>query len=291
MTWDYGTITSSTPATQLTTKIGEAMVNSGYYQQVDDHTISSYRYRVWQNSTKGFYVVLRHLTAGTGTVDGGLCEQYNSTTHIASYPARTIGIVQADYGLGKAISYGSGGYALNDFDYNYLNTNSNTTGFTYQVSASEKRVAYATLYGTTTSGIAYIGTYEPLVGKIVGAGPTAWSGSDPGAYICGGPSTSVNQFTRSLTPTRINQAVNVNVGVASFNNVSGTPGNYNSFWEGIVVTRYYFNHYYDNTLPRGLLYGIVGFSSSSTYVFGDELTVNGVAKYKIASSTSAIEMI
>lgn len=295
MTWDYGTITSATPAHQLANKLGNAMTDSGYYSEVDDYTISTTRYRVWQNSGEGFHVVVLYASAGTGNVSVKLCENYNASTHTASYPARLSGYIQSDYGLGTSAGSGSGGYALDSGLWSSrAAVATNTTGFTYAVSASQKRVTWATFVGTSYYGPAYTGKFEPLYPLIVGAGPAGFSGADPGPFWVGNSASAVEAgaYSRYPAPYQVGTSQTIQGSPSAFTNPDGIPGQYNPVWDGILLSRLQLLHYINYaSVPRGLLYGVVTHTNSGSYAFGDELTVSGTPKYKVISGSQSIEML
>lgn len=294
MTWDFGTITSATPATQLGTKIAAAMTDSGHYAEVDDYTLSGDRYRVYRNAGEGFFVILKHASGGTGAVSAGLCETYNSTAHTAGYVATSTGYVKSDYGLSpiNTAPYPIDGWPLNNGPQYPGSAGTNTTGFTFLVSASSKRVCFATLVGQTSSSIVYNGAFEPFVQSIVGSGPAGWTGADPGPFVSGViGGGAVARYTRHPYPGAVGtyRTINSN-GLGNFTTVSGTPGSYNAVVDGILVSRPQ-AYTADLPYPRGLLYGAILMESSSNYAFGDELTVNGSAKYKVVTTAHAVEML
>lgn len=326
MTWDYGSISSVTRDTIFGNKIVNAAVDSGKYDLVDDVVVPSgnyyyadERFRVLQNSTAGFSVIIRHSNSGSvGTIYFYLVEDYNASTHTwsKSVYASSSGFMNSDYlacntsgsvpytltpfsGSLIGIPYPQAGYyGIGNGLGSAITLNTNSTGFTYAISATVDRIALATYVGQTVYGIRYIGRFDPFLNNVVGAG-TGGLTSDPGPYVMISGAltgTSTTYFTRSPQPNRIysgsNQVTADFTGItSSSSDTSGTPGGYNSIVNGIMVSRPWV---YLSQAPyprRGLLYNVVNFTGSGNYAFGDELNVNGVPKYKVITQDCAIEMI
>lgn len=293
MTWDYDTITSATPADALADKIEAAMTDNGSYTHVETVTVASNDYRIWHNSSKGFHVILYHATAGTGNLNFQMCETYDSSANTMGYvgaPGSTAyGVITSDYGYTNTSGGSATGFTLNSSaNIRRQIITTNTTGFTYLVSATSDRVVVATYIGTTAYGPLYIGTFESF---LDGSGGTS-AIEEPGAFCIADLSSS------SCGATRF---VDIVAGSYRFHATTphlttyGTPAALAFPWNGIVVSRiriYPSSSGSGTTLgPRGLLKGVVAMSNYASYSFGDELNVGGTAKYKVVTTTEAVEML
>lgn len=300
MTWDYGTITSATPADALATKFEDAMTDSGAYTLVENYTASSVKYRVWNNSGKGFHIILSHASAGTGNLDVRLCESYNSTTHTQGYITQGVSgspglttYLRSDYGYTTTLAGAATGFAITSGQTYSWTTN--TTGFTYAISATSDRIVGATLVGSTVSGWHYAGKFDTFLTGV--GGPAAVA--EPGAFCLATRTGSFYTvtFTRYVNPpvAGTSTAGYGSGGFGPYGYFQGEPGAYNSVWDGIVVAKQYITQNAGSSgvagLYRGLLKGVVYMSSSTSYAFGDELNVGGSPKYKVLTTTQAIEMI
>lgn len=294
MTWDYATITSSTPADALADAFETAMTDSTSYSHVEDHTASSVKHRVWNNSGAGFHVILSHADDGTGNLSLRLAESYDSSANTVGYPAlhNVSGYVRADYGYAATFGGAATGHSITTPSSFTLNTN--TTGFTYLISANSNRVIVATYTAGTAYGAFYAGKFETLLDGSGGAGAV----TEPGAFYCGPIAAGSNG--RAMTRVPVPAVAGVNSAswssyqgtTTNWTTISGTPSSKNQMFDAVVLSRVALGHGGTAMDSRGLLYGAVHMTSSTTsYTFGDELEVGGVAKYKVAGSSHAVEMI
>lgn len=301
MTWDYDTITSATPADSLADKIEAAMTDNGSYSHVETVTISTTDYRVWENSSAGFHIILQHATAGTGNLTIMLCETYNSSANTMGYvaaPSNTsYGYITSAYGFTTTNGGSASGFALDTSANIFRPTlTTNTTGFTYAVSASAHRVVAATLVGASYYGPIYAGEFDSFIDGSGGVDAE----TEPGAFALvnlssgSGTSGAVTRFV-----DQVNAGANAS-GAFRFHSADshtgtwGVPGALANPFDGLVISRvrYTASPSSGTTLgPRGLLKNIVFMSTSGSYAFGDELNVDGSPKYKVINGSTAVEMI
>lgn len=327
MTWDFGTVSSTQPANILCNKFEAALLDCGGYTNIENYqpsaTVTNYKHRIWQ-STQGFVISFTHRVDGTDNVYLGFSEDYSAASHSLIYPSYSSlnistsgsGQVRSDYGIStngwpttgaagqtntQALSTGySYSYGFNSS--RYLSTN--TTGFTYAISATAKRVIVATLVSTSTYGWHYLGKFDTMMNGI--GGPSNIN-VEPGSYCAASYSLgnySNVSLTRSISPSA---GLNDSFGWGSYyhNNFTptyGIPSTYNKIYDGILLSKLYiYRNSSSNSLYstlnetghfRGMLDGVVTHTSeANAYSFGDELFVNGSAKYKVINSNFSIEMI
>lgn len=306
MAWDFGTVTSTAPANALANKF-EAMMSDAGYTNIENYTPSTgattTKFRVWKSS-KGFHVILFHATDGTGNLNLRMCEEYSASTHNGTYITHEAsnapsGYVRSDYGYTNTFG-GSADFTVNSISsspWNFRTWNTNTTGFTYAVSATLDRFIASTLVGSSIYGWHYAGKFDTF---MTGASAGDNAVVDPGPYCLASP----NEAYASIWCTRFikKSAAGVNVNAwgnyiyGNYIDLQGVPGTPNLEYDGIIVSPRYIagNSYYQDLherAMRGKLIGIVNMYTSSSYAFGDELLIGGTPKYKVVGTSNAIEML
>lgn len=323
MTWRYGTISNATsPADELVRIVCQAALDSGYYVEVESpgaggtvgngYSSGGFRWRVLYNATAGFHAIIKNAPTGTTNPEFFISEGYNPVNHTISNPSLVQGWLFSDYSLGSGntSTAATTGLALGTGGFVTAGGGVNTTGFTYAISATVDRIMVTTLVGTSSGAPVYIGRLDPNYlywNNFNGSGPGGTPGEVSSNVITNGVVDSYNYFTRYPYPLYVDSYIG-NARFSSYQRsvISGTPGSYNNFVDGILVSRYHtYPVYYNSSppgvlsassdYPRGLLVGVVKMATSGSYAFGDELTYNNgvstINKYKVVNSYCAIEMI